>query len=124
MREIRTSGLMSGDGKRGGAVAPVLAPILDSTGILKNAGKDADLAAGKATLLHASQDALDGGAHALIPRGCGRFVGERLEDQAARIDAFRQRGLSAERQDSDLLAERDGLHRKGAYRLAALLQSR
>src|ERR1035437_1389501 len=31
MREIRTSGLMSGDGKRGGAVAPVLAPILDST---------------------------------------------------------------------------------------------
>jgi len=28
-----TSGLMSGDGKRGGAVAPVLAPILDSTGI-------------------------------------------------------------------------------------------
>src|ERR1035437_41364 len=35
MREIRTSGLMSGDGKRGGAVAPVLAPILDSTGILR-----------------------------------------------------------------------------------------
>jgi len=30
-----TSGLMSGDGKRGGAVAPVLAPILDSTGILR-----------------------------------------------------------------------------------------
>src|ERR1035437_5147880 len=37
MREIRTSGLMSGDGKRGGAVAPVLAPILDSTGILRRA---------------------------------------------------------------------------------------
>src|ERR1035437_104616 len=36
MREIRTSGLMSGDGKRGGAVAPVLAPILDSTGILRS----------------------------------------------------------------------------------------
>jgi len=35
MREIRTSGLMSGDGKRGGAVAPVLAPILDSTGVLR-----------------------------------------------------------------------------------------
>src|SRR5450756_2668750 len=35
MRDIRTSGLMSGDGKRGGAVAPVLAPILDSTGILR-----------------------------------------------------------------------------------------
>src|ERR1019366_10662047 len=34
MREIRTSGLMSGDGKRGG-VAPVLAPILGSTGILR-----------------------------------------------------------------------------------------
>ena len=31
MREIRTSGLMSGDGKRGGAQASVLAPILDST---------------------------------------------------------------------------------------------
>ena len=31
MREIRTSGLMSGDGKRGGASASVLAPILDST---------------------------------------------------------------------------------------------
>src|SRR3954451_24365469 len=31
MREIRTSGLMSGDGKRGGALASVLAPILDST---------------------------------------------------------------------------------------------
>src|SRR5262249_32742523 len=31
MRAIRTSGLMSGDGKRGGATAPVLAPILDST---------------------------------------------------------------------------------------------
>ena len=29
--EIRTSGLMSGDGKRGGAHASVLAPILDST---------------------------------------------------------------------------------------------
>jgi hypothetical protein len=29
--EIRTSGLMSGDGKRGGAFASVLAPILDST---------------------------------------------------------------------------------------------
>src|SRR5450759_3241877 len=35
MRQIRTAGLMSGDGKRGGAVAPVLAPILDSTGILR-----------------------------------------------------------------------------------------
>jgi hypothetical protein len=34
MREIRTSGLMSGDGKRGGAQASVLAPILDSTGLL------------------------------------------------------------------------------------------
>jgi len=34
MREIRTSGLMSGDGKRGGASASVLAPILDSTGTL------------------------------------------------------------------------------------------
>jgi len=31
MREICTSGLMSGDGKRGGAPASVLAPILDST---------------------------------------------------------------------------------------------
>jgi len=31
MREIRTSGLMSEDGKRGGASASVLAPILDST---------------------------------------------------------------------------------------------
>src|ERR1039458_4272734 len=31
MPEMGTSGLMSGDGKRGGAVAPVLAPILDST---------------------------------------------------------------------------------------------
>src|SRR5579872_5130666 len=31
MRAIRTSGLMSGDGKRGGASASVLAPILDST---------------------------------------------------------------------------------------------
>ena len=31
MREIRTSGLMSGDGKRGGAPASVLALILDST---------------------------------------------------------------------------------------------
>jgi len=29
--EICTSGLMSGDGKRGGAPASVLAPILDST---------------------------------------------------------------------------------------------
>jgi hypothetical protein len=35
MPEMGTSGLMSGDGKRGGAVAPVLAPILDSTGILR-----------------------------------------------------------------------------------------
>ena len=31
MPEIGTSGLMSGDGKRGGAFAAVLAPILDST---------------------------------------------------------------------------------------------
>src|SRR3954452_2417127 len=31
MREIRTSGLMSGDGKRGGVSASALAPILDST---------------------------------------------------------------------------------------------
>ena len=31
MPEIRTSGLMSGDGKRGGASASVLAPVLDST---------------------------------------------------------------------------------------------
>jgi hypothetical protein len=31
MPEIGTSGLMSGDGKRGGAQASVLAPILDST---------------------------------------------------------------------------------------------
>jgi len=31
MRETRTSGLMSGDGKRGGALASVLAPVLDST---------------------------------------------------------------------------------------------
>jgi len=34
MRAIRTSGLMSGDGKRGDAQASVLAPILDSTGAL------------------------------------------------------------------------------------------
>jgi len=33
MRAIRTSGLMSGGGKRGGAQAPVLAPILDSTNL-------------------------------------------------------------------------------------------
>src|SRR5262252_228185 len=32
MPEIGTSGLMSGDGKRGDAQASVLAPILDSTG--------------------------------------------------------------------------------------------
>jgi hypothetical protein len=32
MREIRTSGLMSGDGKRGDAdMAQVTAPVLDST---------------------------------------------------------------------------------------------
>ena len=31
MREIRTSGLMSGDGKRDGAPASAPAPILDST---------------------------------------------------------------------------------------------
>jgi hypothetical protein len=31
MRAIRTSGLMSGDGKQGGAQASVLASILDST---------------------------------------------------------------------------------------------
>jgi len=31
MLEISTSGLMSGDGKRGGASASVLAPVLDST---------------------------------------------------------------------------------------------
>jgi hypothetical protein len=31
MRAIRTSGLMSGDGKRGGAQTSALAPILDST---------------------------------------------------------------------------------------------
>ena len=31
MPEIGTSGLMSGDGKRGGASASVLAPVLDST---------------------------------------------------------------------------------------------
>src|SRR3954470_8143460 len=32
MREIRTSGLMSGDGKRGGAAWPkATAPVLDST---------------------------------------------------------------------------------------------
>jgi hypothetical protein len=31
MREIRTSGLMSGGGKRGGASVSVLAPVLDST---------------------------------------------------------------------------------------------
>jgi hypothetical protein len=35
MRAIRTSGLMSGDGKRGGAPASVLAPILDSTKLYK-----------------------------------------------------------------------------------------
>src|SRR6516225_9991729 len=34
MPEIGTSGLMSGDGKRGDAQASVLAPILDSTGAL------------------------------------------------------------------------------------------
>ena len=32
MPEIGTSGLMSGDGKRGGTFASVPAPILDSTG--------------------------------------------------------------------------------------------
>jgi hypothetical protein len=31
MLEMGTSGLMSGDGKRGGASAPALAPVLDST---------------------------------------------------------------------------------------------
>jgi hypothetical protein len=31
MPEIGTSGLTSGDGKRGGAISIVLAPILDST---------------------------------------------------------------------------------------------
>ena len=31
MPETGTSGLMSGDGKRGGAPASVLAPVLDST---------------------------------------------------------------------------------------------
>ena len=34
MREIRTSGSMSGDGKRGGLVAPT-APILDSTQVCR-----------------------------------------------------------------------------------------
>jgi hypothetical protein len=34
MRAIRTSGLMSGDGKRGSASALVLAPILDSTNLI------------------------------------------------------------------------------------------
>ena len=34
MPEMGTSGLMSGDGKRGGASASVLAPILDSTHFL------------------------------------------------------------------------------------------
>src|SRR5215472_2791847 len=38
MRAIRTSGLMSGDGKRGGAQASVLAPILDSTSLCGAAG--------------------------------------------------------------------------------------
>ena len=36
MLEMGTSGLMSGDGKRGGALASVLAPILDSTKIAHN----------------------------------------------------------------------------------------
>ena len=31
MREIRTSGSMSGDGKRGGVFSVAIAPILDST---------------------------------------------------------------------------------------------
>ena len=35
MPEIGTSGLMSGDGKRGGASASVLAPVLDSTRICR-----------------------------------------------------------------------------------------
>ena len=34
MPEIGTSGLMSGDGRRGGASASVLAPVLDSTTLL------------------------------------------------------------------------------------------
>jgi hypothetical protein len=39
MREIRTSGLMSGDGRRGNATAPVL----DSTEVLTGMGQAADM---------------------------------------------------------------------------------
>ena len=39
MRAIRTSGLMSGDGKRGDASVSVLAPILDSTNYFTSNGR-------------------------------------------------------------------------------------
>ena len=42
MREIRTSGLMSGDGKRSDAdMAQATAPVLDSTYRIKNDEMDA-----------------------------------------------------------------------------------
>ena len=40
MREIRTSGLMSGDGKRGDAgMAQATAPVLNSTEVIDRAGE-------------------------------------------------------------------------------------
>ena len=40
MREIRLSGLMSGGGRRGGASASVLAPILDSTRVSSRGARE------------------------------------------------------------------------------------
>ena len=40
MREIRTSGLMSGDGKRSG-LSVVTAPVLDSTSLMRMSERDA-----------------------------------------------------------------------------------
>jgi hypothetical protein len=60
MRETRTSGLMSGDGKRGDAnLAQATAPVLDST----QAGCERDLVLAKVVLV-------GGAAGAMIGAGC------------------------------------------------------
>src|SRR5436305_13088599 len=56
------------------------------------------------------QHALDGGAHASVPRRSELLVGKWRKNQAAWIHSFRQRRLAAERKDGHLPAERDLLH--------------
>ena len=113
MREICTSGLMSGDGKRGGAPASVLAPILDSTNWMSanpHAKHTGEVSVGQE---NSAPGWTHSGAHSLCVSNTGLHTGllNRREKWEAK-DSARPRTQPCVRQALLLLTE-ELLHPRG-----------